>query len=91
MVPKLIMISRSAALCYLNEVSTFDIFANVASNASLDSDSRTTTLLAAWSFGLVMGTGLGGILAEPATNFPSVFSESGIFGRLKPGAEEMLL
>ncbi|CAN0421305.1 unnamed protein product, partial [Ascophyllum nodosum] len=36
---------------------------------------------AAWSLGLVVGPGLGGILAEPAIHFPSVFSESGIFGR----------
>ncbi|CAM9990009.1 unnamed protein product, partial [Ascophyllum nodosum] len=39
------------------------------------------SLTTAWSIGLVMGPGLGGLLVEPATRFPSVFPESGIFGR----------
>lgn len=30
---------------------------------------------------IVLGTGVGGLLAQPALNYPSVFSESGIFGR----------
>eukprot|EP00904_Undaria_pinnatifida_P006139 jgi/Undpi1/2655/HiC_scaffold_13.g06033.m1 len=34
-----------------------------------------------WSVGLVLGSGLGGVLAEPAKNYPAMFSESGIFGR----------
>ncbi|CAM9287714.1 unnamed protein product [Ectocarpus sp. 8 AP-2014] len=33
------------------------------------------------SIGLVIGPGLGGLLAEPATHYPTVFSESGLFGR----------
>lgn len=36
---------------------------------------------AAWSLALVVGPGVGGILAEPAIHYPSTFSESGIFGR----------
>ncbi|CAN0085422.1 unnamed protein product [Ascophyllum nodosum] len=38
-------------------------------------------LTTAWSIGMVMGPGLGGLLVEPATRFPSVFPQSGIFGR----------
>ncbi|CBN75080.1 conserved unknown protein [Ectocarpus siliculosus] len=33
------------------------------------------------SIGLVIGPGLGGLLAEPATHYPTVFSQSGLFGR----------
>ncbi|CAM9718286.1 unnamed protein product, partial [Laminaria digitata] len=35
----------------------------------------------AWSVGLVIGSGLGGLLAEPAKHYPALFSESGLFGR----------
>lgn len=35
----------------------------------------------AWSIGVVVGPGLSGILAEPATHYPRTFSESGLFGR----------
>ncbi|CAM9131751.1 unnamed protein product, partial [Laminaria digitata] len=34
-----------------------------------------------WSVGLVLGSALGGLLAEPATHYPTMFSESGLFGR----------
>ncbi|CAM9564568.1 unnamed protein product [Ectocarpus sp. 6 AP-2014] len=34
-----------------------------------------------WSFGLVIGPAFGGLLAQPATHYPNVFSESGLFGR----------
>lgn len=34
-----------------------------------------------WSFGLVIGPAIGGLLAQPAQHYPTVFSESGIFGR----------
>lgn len=34
-----------------------------------------------WSFGLVIGPAFGGLLAQPATHYPTVFSESGLFGR----------
>ena len=30
---------------------------------------------------LVIGTGIGGLLAQPAVNYPSTFSEEGLFGR----------
>ncbi|CAB1117719.1 unnamed protein product [Ectocarpus sp. CCAP 1310/34] len=33
------------------------------------------------SFGLVIGPAFGGLLAQPATHYPNVFSESGLFGR----------
>ncbi|CAN0453073.1 unnamed protein product, partial [Ascophyllum nodosum] len=38
-------------------------------------------LTTAVSLGLIMGPGLAAVLVEPATHFPSLFSESGIFGR----------
>lgn len=34
-----------------------------------------------WGIGLVMGPALGGYLAEPAVNYPTVFSPDSIFGR----------
>ncbi|CAB1117720.1 unnamed protein product [Ectocarpus sp. CCAP 1310/34] len=34
-----------------------------------------------WSFGLVIGPAFGGLLAQPATHYPNVFSESGLYGR----------
>lgn len=30
---------------------------------------------------LVVGTGIGGLLAEPSVSYPSLFSDSGVFGR----------
>ncbi|CAN0471040.1 unnamed protein product, partial [Scytosiphon promiscuus] len=38
-------------------------------------------ILAAWSLGAVLGPGVGGMLALPADNFPSIFSQDGVFGR----------
>eukprot|EP00904_Undaria_pinnatifida_P005739 jgi/Undpi1/2295/HiC_scaffold_13.g05679.m1 len=35
----------------------------------------------AWSFGTVLGPGVGGILAQPAITYPVTFSKDGIFGR----------
>ncbi|CAN0113599.1 unnamed protein product [Ectocarpus sp. 12 AP-2014] len=34
-----------------------------------------------WFIGLVIGPGFGGMLAEPATRYPRLFSDSGLFGR----------
>lgn len=34
-----------------------------------------------WSLGVLGGSGLGGVLSEPAAHYPSVFSASGVFGR----------
>ena len=34
-----------------------------------------------WSIGTILGPSIGGFFAEPAANFPSMFPESGIFGR----------
>ncbi|CAM9321014.1 unnamed protein product, partial [Laminaria digitata] len=34
-----------------------------------------------WAVGMVLGSGVGGMLAEPAHHYPAVFSESGLFGR----------
>ena len=31
--------------------------------------------------GLIVGTGIGGLLATPAINFPGVFSPTGLFAR----------
>ncbi|CAM9128529.1 unnamed protein product, partial [Hapterophycus canaliculatus] len=42
------------------------------------------SILGCGSIGLVIGPGLGGLLAEPATHYPTVFSESGLFGRHVP-------
>ncbi|CAM9775793.1 unnamed protein product [Scytosiphon promiscuus] len=39
------------------------------------------SILGCGSIGLVIGPGLGGLLAEPATHYPTVFSETGLFGR----------
>ena len=33
------------------------------------------------AMGLVLGTGIGGLLATPAVNFPGVFSPTGLFAR----------
>ncbi|CAN0284569.1 unnamed protein product, partial [Laminaria digitata] len=30
---------------------------------------------------LVIGTGVGGFLAQPAVNYPNLFSDTGLFGR----------
>eukprot|EP00904_Undaria_pinnatifida_P003322 jgi/Undpi1/12991/HiC_scaffold_7.g02655.m1 len=38
-------------------------------------------LTSAWSIGAVLGPGVGGILTEPAINFPGTFSEDGVFGK----------
>ncbi|CAM9851561.1 unnamed protein product, partial [Ectocarpus sp. 8 AP-2014] len=35
----------------------------------------------AWSLGALLGSGLCGVLAEPADRYPSIFTESGVFGR----------
>lgn len=35
----------------------------------------------AWGIGLIIGPALGGYLAQPAENFPTVFSTDSIFGR----------
>ena len=43
--------------------------------------SRPSLLIAAWSIGAVLGPGVGGILTEPAINFPGTFSEDGVFGK----------
>lgn len=34
-----------------------------------------------WSIGTIIGPAIGGTFAEPATSFPNVFSEDGIFGQ----------
>jgi hypothetical protein len=34
-----------------------------------------------WSIGTIIGPSIGGLFADPATNFPSRFSADGIFGR----------
>ncbi|CAM9181363.1 unnamed protein product [Choristocarpus tenellus] len=34
-----------------------------------------------WSIGMVVGPGLGGLLARPAVNMPSLFSDTGLFAR----------
>ncbi|KAF2032313.1 MFS multidrug transporter-like protein [Setomelanomma holmii] len=34
-----------------------------------------------WSIGTIIGPSLGGYFAEPAQNFPSVFSPTGVFGK----------
>ncbi|KAL4813376.1 major facilitator superfamily domain-containing protein [Aspergillus spinulosporus] len=34
-----------------------------------------------WSIGTIIGPAVGGLLAKPAENYPSVFSRDGIFGR----------
>ncbi|CAM9273108.1 unnamed protein product [Choristocarpus tenellus] len=34
-----------------------------------------------WSIGMVIGPGLGGLLARPAVNMPSLFSNTGLFAR----------
>lgn len=36
---------------------------------------------ASWTLGTVLGPGIGGLLSEPAKNYPNRFSEHGIFGR----------
>ncbi|CAM9177422.1 unnamed protein product [Scytosiphon promiscuus] len=41
-----------------------------------------TYISATRAISLVIGTGIGGLLAQPALHYPSVFSASGIFGRL---------
>ncbi|CAN0472487.1 unnamed protein product, partial [Scytosiphon promiscuus] len=33
------------------------------------------------SFSLVLGTAMGGLLAQPATNYPNHFSATGLLGR----------
>eukprot|EP00904_Undaria_pinnatifida_P003321 jgi/Undpi1/12990/HiC_scaffold_7.g02654.m1 len=38
-------------------------------------------LTSSWSVGAVLGPGVGGILAQPATHFPGTFSEDGVFGK----------
>lgn len=44
--------------------------------------------LAVWSLGVLTGSGLGGVLAQPATHYPRTFPESGVFGRcVQPHAE----
>ncbi|CAN0255680.1 unnamed protein product, partial [Laminaria digitata] len=44
--------------------------------------STTTTIsLAAWSIGAILGPGVGGMLAQPASNYPGTFSQDGVFGR----------
>ncbi|CAM9371953.1 unnamed protein product, partial [Ectocarpus sp. 8 AP-2014] len=35
----------------------------------------------AWGLGALSGSGFGGVLAEPASHYPSLFSESGLFAR----------
>jgi hypothetical protein len=35
---------------------------------------------AVWSIGTIIGPAIGGCFSDPATNFPSVFSRTGIFG-----------
>lgn len=40
-----------------------------------------TTTVVVWSLGALLGSGLGGVLAQPATTYPFIFSESGVFGR----------
>lgn len=39
------------------------------------------TNLGCGSIGLVIGPGLGGLLAKPAIHYPTIFSSSGLFGR----------
>lgn len=37
---------------------------------------------------LVMGTGIGGLLAAPALHYPTVFSPTGLFGRCSKQEKE---
>ncbi|CAN0307618.1 unnamed protein product, partial [Laminaria digitata] len=44
--------------------------------------STTTSIsLAAWSIGAILGPGVGGMLAQPASYYPGTFSQDGVFGR----------
>lgn len=38
--------------------------------------------------GLVVGTAIGGLLAQPAINFPNIVSSTGLFGRYVPSATQ---
>ncbi|KAM1263234.1 hypothetical protein ACFX2G_028870 [Malus domestica] len=40
-----------------------------------------STVSVAWGIGLIIGPALGGFLAQPADKYPSIFSQSSIFGR----------
>ncbi|KAL1804083.1 hypothetical protein ACET3Z_032730 [Daucus carota] len=40
-----------------------------------------STVSAAWGSGLIIGPALGGFLAQPADNFPDLFSSQSLFGR----------
>ncbi|CAN0138103.1 unnamed protein product, partial [Laminaria digitata] len=34
-----------------------------------------------WSIGAILGPGVGGMLAQPASYYPGTFSQDGVFGR----------
>ncbi|KAL2643023.1 hypothetical protein R1flu_010610 [Riccia fluitans] len=40
-----------------------------------------STVSTSWSLGLIIGPAMGGFLARPAINYPSIFSQDGFFGR----------
>ncbi|TXG49263.1 hypothetical protein EZV62_025138 [Acer yangbiense] len=40
-----------------------------------------STVSTAWGIGLIIGPAMGGFLAQPADNFPNIFSKESIFGR----------
>ncbi|KAL8158423.1 protein ZINC INDUCED FACILITATOR-LIKE 1-like [Apium graveolens] len=40
-----------------------------------------STVAAAWGTGLIIGPALGGFLAQPADNFPDIFTSQSLFGR----------
>ncbi|XP_074337892.1 protein ZINC INDUCED FACILITATOR-LIKE 1-like isoform X2 [Apium graveolens] len=40
-----------------------------------------STVTAAWGTGLIIGPALGGFLAQPADNFPEIFTSQSLFGR----------
>ncbi|CAN0839701.1 Protein ZINC INDUCED FACILITATOR-LIKE 1 [Linum grandiflorum] len=40
-----------------------------------------STISTAWGIGLIIGPALGGFLAQPAVNYPTLFSEDSFFGR----------
>lgn len=40
-----------------------------------------STVSTAWGIGLIIGPALGGFLAQPAEQYPTIFSQEGLFGR----------
>ncbi|CAN0840293.1 Protein ZINC INDUCED FACILITATOR-LIKE 1 [Linum grandiflorum] len=40
-----------------------------------------STITTAWGIGLIVGPALGGFLAQPAVNYPTLFSKDSLFGR----------